>query len=132
MTDRPTTAQARPERPRTGPVRSEEARRAILDAALDLARHDLNAASVDAIAARAGVGKQTIYRWWPSKAALVLDALLDHAAQDVDITPTGPLERDLSRFLRRAFRAIAGPGGSGPVLRALMADAQGDPALADR
>ena len=121
-----------PLRPRTGRMRSEQARRAILDAALDLARRDPGALSVDAIAARAGVGKQTIYRWWPSKVAVLLDALLDQAALDVDIAPTGPVERDLTLFLRRAFHAITGPTGSGPVLRALMADVQGDPELAQR
>ena len=53
--------------------RSERAHRAILDATGELiADQGLASTSIDQIAARAGVGKQTIYRWWPNKAALVL------------------------------------------------------------
>ena len=57
--------------------RSERSRRAILDAARELVSEVGYAkVSIEAIAARAGVGKQTIYRWWPSKGAVVFDAFL--------------------------------------------------------
>src|SRR3954471_12161245 len=95
------------DRPRTGRARSDHARRDVLAAALDLARDDLGGTTVDAIAARAGVGKQTIYRWWPSKWAVVLEALLAHAEREV-ITEAGagsPAER-LTTFLESSFRLL--------------------------
>jgi AcrR family transcriptional regulator len=57
--------------------RSERARVAILDATNELLHENgLDNLSIEAVAARAGVGKQTIYRWWPTRPALVADALL--------------------------------------------------------
>ena len=86
--------------------RSERSRRAIYDAALALVGEVGYAkATVEGIAARAGVGKQTIYRWWPSKGAVLLEAFLDlsdQAARAADdgqgmheIPDTGDLEADL-------------------------------------
>src|SRR5256885_1725670 len=73
-----------------GRPRSEPARRAILDAALaELEDRGYAALTIEGIAARAGVGKQTIYRWWPSKADGVLDALLD-LAREPGPTETAP------------------------------------------
>ena len=58
--------------------RSERAHTAILEATRDLiVEVGYDSMSIEGIAARAGVGKQTIYRWWPSKAAVLLDAFLD-------------------------------------------------------
>ena len=57
--------------------RSERSRQAILTATADLLGEvGYSKLAVEAIAARAGVGKQTIYRWWPDKGAVVLDAYL--------------------------------------------------------
>jgi AcrR family transcriptional regulator len=99
---------------------------------LESARQDLAATTVESIAVRAGVGKQTIYRWWPSKWEVILEALLEHAESDV-VTDTGPggspADR-VSAFLASTFALIAGPHGNGPLLRALMAQAQLDPAFA--
>lgn len=62
--------------------RSDRSRRAIHEAALALVGEVGYArTTIEGIAARAGVGKQTIYRWWPSKAAVLLDAFLDMAAR---------------------------------------------------
>ena len=119
------------DRLRTGRVRNEQARRDILDAALALARHDLGGTTVDSIAVRAGVGKQTIYRWWPSKWAVILDALLCHAEREVVTdADTRPLAERLAAFLVASFRLLTGPDGNGPLLRALMAHAQMDPGFA--
>ncbi|WFB09846.1 TetR/AcrR family transcriptional regulator [Streptomyces sp. LX-29] len=110
--------------------RSERSRRAILDAALELVGEvGYPKLTIEAIAARAGVGKQTIYRWWPSKAAVLLDAfiaLTEEAAGGPDveyeIPDTGDLEADLKMVLRatvdemcdpryeRASRALAAEG----------------------
>ena len=57
--------------------RNEASRRAILAAAFELVQEVGYAKlSIEGIAARAGVGKQTIYRWWPSKGAVLFDAFL--------------------------------------------------------
>jgi AcrR family transcriptional regulator len=117
-------------RPSTGRLRNERARHDILRAALDLARVDLGTVTVDAIAARAGVGKQTIYRWWPSKWTVILDALLEQADQQVVTAATGPPLERLVTFLTSSFAVLTAPGGTGPLLTALMAHAQTDPDFA--
>ncbi|GAA0577528.1 TetR/AcrR family transcriptional regulator [Paractinoplanes ferrugineus] len=118
-------------RPSTGRTRNEQARQDILAATLALARHDLGATTVDSIAARAGVGKQTIYRWWPSKWAVILDALLAHAEREIRTgTDSGPPADRLATFLVSSFDLLTGPDSDGPLLRALMAQAQLDPGFA--
>jgi AcrR family transcriptional regulator len=123
--DRP-DRQDRPER-RPGRPRSEESRRAILAAAIEgLQEHGYAALTIEGIAARAGVGKQTIYRWWPSKADVVLDAMLDLAATRIAIPDAGSLPADLSAFLSATFRQH----GQRTVLIGLMAEALLDPVFA--
>lgn len=114
--------------------RNERARRAILTAALDLVgTQGYEKTSVEAIAARAGVGKQTIYRWWPSKGAVVLDAFLEPR---VDATGTeafeldsGDLDADVRRFLRATVAEFATPAFEAPY-RAVIVALQHDPELA--
>ncbi|MEU8528217.1 TetR/AcrR family transcriptional regulator [Streptomyces sp. NPDC048629] len=116
--------------------RSERSRRAIFDAALALVTEAGYAkTTVEGIAARAGVGKQTIYRWWPSKAAVLLDAYLDLAAQANDalggaahgeegasgIPDTGDLAADLRYVLRATVDELGDPKYDGPT-RALAAE----------
>jgi AcrR family transcriptional regulator len=117
---------ARPGRPR-----SEQSRCSILRTALHLAR-TLGYAqlTVDGIAAKAGVGKQTIYRWWPSKAAVVLEALRENARIEIEIPDTGSLRGDLEGFLRNSIDSPRRRPGIDRVLRAVMAEAQHDPDLA--
>jgi AcrR family transcriptional regulator len=116
----------RPGRP-PGRPRSEAARKAIHGAALEeLRERGYAALTVEGIAARAGVGKQTIYRWWPSKADVVLDAMLDLAAERISAHDEGSVEADLSTFLRETFRQH----GQRPILVGLMAEALLDPVFA--
>ncbi|WP_082948713.1 TetR/AcrR family transcriptional regulator [Mycobacterium sp. 1274756.6] len=76
--------------------RSERSQQAILRAALELCREvGYEALRIEAIARRAEVGKQTIYRWWPSKGALLLDALRDVSAPAGVYPDTGNLFDDL-------------------------------------
>ena len=93
-------------RPHTGSRRNEAAEQAILRAAAELlVAGDGALITVAAIAERAGVGKQTIYRWWPSKSAVLLDAMI-HRAEEVAPAPdSGDLQTDLRLFLRSTFAA---------------------------
>jgi AcrR family transcriptional regulator len=107
------------DRPRGRP-RSAAARQAILDAAVaELQERGYAALTIEGIASRAGVGKQTIYRWWSSKADVVLDALLDLASTRITVPDKGSLAEDLIAFLRATFRQR----GQRPVLIGLMAQA---------
>ncbi|MYS07875.1 TetR family transcriptional regulator [Streptomyces sp. SID6041] len=121
--------------------RSERSRRAIFDAALALVSETGYAkTTIEGIAARAGVGKQTIYRWWPSKAAVLLDAFLDLAARAnealngegaSEIPDTGDLATDLRFVLRATVDEMNDPAFDGPS-RALAAEGIVDPELGAR
>jgi AcrR family transcriptional regulator len=106
----------------------------VLTAALDLVEEDGYAGlSIEGIAARAGVGKQTIYRWWPSKGAVLLDALLALSeGRDGEVAPlpdTGDLEADLKGVLRATVAELTDPRYDGPM-RALSTEIAHDPSLA--
>jgi AcrR family transcriptional regulator len=119
------------ERPHTGRRRNELVRSAILDASLRLlAGAEGGTVTVDAIAREAGVGKQTIYRWWPSKGAVLLEALTDRAEESVTPPDTGSLGADLEAVVAATFAAAQDPG-TAPVLRTLVREAASDPQLAD-
>src|SRR5947209_19907530 len=83
--------------PLRGRPRSEKARLAILEAAAELLlARGLSAVSMDTVAERAGVSKATIYRWWPTKETLALDALYNEwAAVRPPARDTGSLPGDL-------------------------------------
>lgn len=124
-----------PPKRRSGPDasrRSEASRRAILTAAYELAgKVGYARLSIEGIAARAGVGKQTIYRWWPSKGAVLFDAFVARAeGRGLPALPdTGDLEADLKKVLRAAVLELNDPRYDEP-LRALTTEIQHDPELA--
>ncbi|AYF27629.1 TetR family transcriptional regulator [Micromonospora sp. BL1] len=90
--------------------RNEQSRRAILAAALELLTETgYPALTVEAIAARAGVGKQTIYRWWRGKGAVILDALADDMPEAIALPDTGDLRADLRQVLRATVAEFADP-----------------------
>jgi len=95
--------------PRRGRPRSEKARLAILEAAAELLLvQGLSAVSMDAVAERAGVSKATIYRWWPTKESLALDALFNEwAAARPAARDTGSLRGDLLSLMRPWARLAA-------------------------
>ncbi|GAA1761147.1 TetR/AcrR family transcriptional regulator [Nonomuraea bangladeshensis] len=114
--------------------RSQRSRQAILTAARELVSEvGFAKLSIEAIAARACVGKQTIYRWWPSKGAVVLDAFLALSEggpeHDLALPDTGDLEADLKTVMRATVAEFADPAFEGPV-RALNLEIINDPALA--
>ncbi|MFD4661296.1 TetR/AcrR family transcriptional regulator [Kitasatospora sp. NPDC058444] len=111
--------------------RSERARAAVLTAAAELvAEVGYGGTSIEAIAARAGVGKQTIYRWWPSKGAVVFDAFLAASEHEgsLALPDTGDLAADLRAVLRPTSDELADPGAD-RTFRALLAEILNDPAL---
>ncbi|MFJ4656325.1 TetR/AcrR family transcriptional regulator [Nocardia sp. NPDC088792] len=120
-----------PERPHTGRRRNEATHHAILDAALRLlAESDGEAVTIDAIAKAAGVGKQTVYRWWPSKGALLLDALTERSAIQVPLPDTGSVRADLQAVIEATFLGAQGKS-TAPALRSLAREAAHDPHLAE-
>ena len=114
---------------KAGRKRSEVSRRAILTAALEITRREgYRAVTMERIAAEAGVGKQTLYRWWSSRAEVVLEALGDLAESNIPVLERGSLRLRLSRFFVDSFRSLR-HGGTAELLRGLMAEAQLDPAF---
>lgn len=95
------------------PRNRDRSRRAILQAAFDLSGEvGYSKLSIEAIAARAGAGKQTIYRWWPSKAAVLLDAILAQSsdeAGEIDLPDTGDIEVDLRAVLHATVHEFNDP-----------------------
>jgi AcrR family transcriptional regulator len=111
--------------------RSDRARTSILDATAELiAEVGYRKLSIEAIAARAGVGKQTIYRWWPSKGAVVFDAFmkLQEDGGGTELPETDDLAADIALLLRETARGLVDPRFDEPY-RALTTEIQHDPAL---
>jgi AcrR family transcriptional regulator len=124
-------APASKRRPHSGPNRNESVRQAILEAALRLlSRPGGTPFTMEAIAAQAGVGKQTIYRWWPSKGAVLLEALAEAAPGDGPAPDTGSLRGDLHALFIETFRYARDPS-VGRTLRVAMAEAQHDARAAE-
>lgn len=99
----------------------------MLDSARALvAERGPHAVTVDDIAALAEVGKQTIYRWWPSKSAVIMDALIELTDPD-----PGDLRASTYEALRVQMRRVARMFSSrnGELIRELVAHAQGDPVV---
>jgi AcrR family transcriptional regulator len=121
----PPRATSRPGRPR-----SESCRQAILAAAGELMLEGgLAAASIEAIAARAGVSKATIYKWWSSRNAVALDGFLAQVSDSLAI-PEGSTTVEALEFQLDALLRLVRDTEVGPLLRALAAAAQSDPDLA--
>lgn len=115
-----------------GRRRSRRSHDAIVQATQELlVEHGYQALTIEGVAARAGVGKQTIYRWWPSRAALVLEAYL--AGSDAIPPPaeTADTHADVRAMLDWLVAVLAQPIG-GKVVAGLVADLKHDPDLAER
>ena len=113
-----------------GRRRSSSSREAILKAALTLTqKKGFAVTTIEAIAARARVGKQTIYRWWPSLGAVIFDAYLEILKEKIGWSDTGNLASDLSDQLHRVLVLLRDQQFGLPIAN-LVAEAQRDTALA--
>jgi AcrR family transcriptional regulator len=113
-----------------GRPRSQRARRAILEAARALVeKGGYPATTIEAIAARSGVAKTTIYRWWPNRASLIVDLLVQVSA---DVAPP-PVGRNPLQALRTELYLVAKAADAlpGRLLGSLLGDVQSDPQIRD-
>jgi AcrR family transcriptional regulator len=110
--------------------RSDRARVAVLHAADDLlVERGYAGVTIEGIAARAGVAKQTIYRWWPSKFEILMDTFLEDAAGALQVPDTGNVEGDLRVHLRKLAEFLS-VEPAGKVMLALIGQAQHDADIA--
>ncbi len=120
MTDRPKTAR-KPGRPR-----SEEARQALLDATARLMEEmPIRKITIGGIAKEAGVGKPTIYRWWNSKCAIVMDAFLATAAPQIPFPKSGSAVDALTLQVKRVIKLLR--CRSGRIVAEMVGEGQSDP-----
>src|SRR3954469_6481005 len=114
---------------RPGRPRSEDARHAVLTATLELAAESGPAGlTMGGIAERAGVSKETLYRWWRSKAEVVLEALAHYGDEAIPVPDSGSLAGDLRAFLGATAAALDLP--TRQLLRSLAAAAASDASFA--
>jgi AcrR family transcriptional regulator len=105
---------------------STESHQAILDAAVELLEvGSLRTLTIEAIATKAQVSKQTVYKWWPTKSALVMEAYAGSFGEFTPSPDTGDFAADLREFTRRSLRTLNRPSMMRP-LTGLLAEAQFD------
>src|ERR1017187_4690748 len=105
---------ATPSKPKRGRGRlgDEAARRRILQAALDLMDETaFTQVTMEAIAERAAASKTTVYRWWPNKAQLAIEAFREAVAPELPLRDTGSLRNDLTTQMQNFARVLSGRGG---------------------
>jgi len=116
-------------RARPGRPRSEATRVAVLRATSELMHEvGVRVMTTEGIAGRSGASKATIYKWWPSKYAVAVDALLSEMLIESDDPDTGSAREDFRVTLRGMTRYYASP--SGRIYAQLIGEAQSDPLLA--
>ncbi len=125
----PTAKPSKPPRPRGRP-RSERCQTAIRGAVAELLDElPYHEVTVEAVADRAGVSKQTIYRWWSGKHQLAMEAYASAVQERVATPNSGALATDLRLFLRNTCAALRARGGA--TVAGLIAAAQSDTTLAE-
>lgn len=111
---------------RAGRPRSEQARLAVLHAVDDmLVELGYAAMTMKGIAERAGVGRQTVYRWWSNKAEILLEACIADARSDLAIRPLGDPAKDVLAYVTALTRFLT-KEPAGLAYRALIGEAQHD------
>jgi AcrR family transcriptional regulator len=108
-----------------GRPRSEPARQAILASTLKiLGESGFSDLKIEDVAGRAGVGKATVYRWWPNKGALIADAFASSATRRLHFPDTGSVHTDVSRQMRELVKVFRSPRGR--IVSAILAAGQSD------
>jgi AcrR family transcriptional regulator len=116
-----------PKRP-PGRPRSEHARLAILRSTLKLlGENGFSDLTIEAVAAHASVGKATVYRWWPDKAALITDAFASSTGRKLSFPDTGSVFTDMNQQMRQVVKIFRSPRGR--ILSAILAAGQSDRAV---
>src|SRR5271166_1923826 len=111
-----------------GRPRSEHSRLAILRSTLHLLqRTSFPELTIEAIAADAGVGKTTVYRWWPNKGALVVDAFASLTENKLHFPDTGSVYRDMSLQMNQFLEILRTRRGR--MVASLLGAGQSDPEL---
>jgi AcrR family transcriptional regulator len=119
-------AETLPARRSIGAIRNPASRDAIIAAAeAVLMENGLAGFSIEAVARRARAGKPTIYRWWPSQAALLLDVYHNHKRANFVFPDTGNIRDDLRGYLSGLLAAWR-EGTTGEIFRCVVAKAQAD------
>lgn len=112
-----------------GARRNPETEKAILDAAeAILLEVGVAGLKMEAVARQAQAGKATLYRWWPSRACLIL-AVYERSKADFALPDTGALQTDIALFFKLLFAFWSRPGGK--LFRLIIAGAQSDPDMAE-
>ncbi len=113
-----------------GRTRDQDARQRVLDAVFDLVgSEEYRKVTINDIAESAKVAKQTIYRWWPSRTAVVLDALVVGSMKATPFGESGDTRTDFRAHLRGVIRVFNSPTGA--LIRELIAQSQSDAAIAE-
>src|SRR5579863_5458857 len=111
-----------------GRPRSEEARLSILRSTLKLlARKGFSEFTIEAVAAHASVGKATVYRWWPDKAALIADAFSTSTTSKLHFPDTGSVHTDMSQQMRQLVKILRSRRGR--IVSAMLGAGQSDSSL---
>ncbi|MGF1493921.1 MAG: TetR/AcrR family transcriptional regulator [Microcoleaceae cyanobacterium] len=111
---------------RTGRPRSETSRAAVLDSTWSLLKTTtLKDLSIEAIAREAGVGKTTIYRWWPSKIAVAVDAFLAQVETVLPFPKTETVAEAITKQMQQLIQIFRGEVGQ--IVAQIIAEGQSDP-----
>lgn len=116
------------ERRGPGRPRSDEARQAILSSTLTLLQAEgFEKLSIEGIAEHAGVGKATVYRWWPNKAALVIEAFLERVQPELNFPKNASVREAIHQQMRRLVRLMRGEFGN--MLAVIIGAGQSQPEM---
>ena len=108
-----------------GRPRSEQARQAILRTTLKiLGKNGFSDFKIEEVAARASVGKATVYRWWPNKGALIADAFASSTTRSLRFPDTGSVYTDMSQQMRQLIKVFSSRRGR--IVSAILAAGQSD------